>query len=116
MSILEALTITGGINPSAKTNNVLLIRGGVDSPSLFTIDVESIYSIGNTQQMVYLQKGDIIVVPARTITNLSRYFRDVQSMLAPFVAGSAIFRNAVLAELRALLPYTVGAPWAHLVR
>ena len=95
MSILEALTITGGINPSAKTNNVLLIRGGVESPSLYTIDVESIYSIGNTEQMVYLQKGDIIVVPARTITNLSRYFRDVQSMLAPFVAGSAIFRNAV---------------------
>ena len=105
MSILEALTITGGISPSAKTNNVLLIRGGVESPSLYTIDVESIYSIGNTEQMVYLQKGDIIVVPARTITNLSRYFRDVQSMLAPFVAGSAIFpKRSLWRRPGALLP------------
>jgi len=95
MSILEALTMTGGINASAKTSNVLLIRGGVEQPSLYTIDVQSIYAEGNTEQMVYLQKGDIVVVPTRTITNLSRYFRDVQTMLAPFVAGSAVFRNAV---------------------
>jgi polysaccharide export outer membrane protein len=95
MSILEALTLTGGINPSAKTSNVLLIRGGVDSASLFTVDVESIYTQGNIDQMVFLRKGDIVVVPTRTITNMSRYFKEVQSMLAPFVAGSAIFRNAV---------------------
>jgi polysaccharide export outer membrane protein len=95
MSILEALTLTGGINPSAKTSNVLLIRGGVDAASLYTVDVHSIYSEGNTAQMIYLQRGDIVVVPTRTITNVSRYFRDVQSLLAPFVAGSAIFRNAV---------------------
>ena len=42
MSILEALTLTGGINPSAKTSNVLLIRGGVDAASLYTVDVHSI--------------------------------------------------------------------------
>jgi len=95
MSILEALTMTGGINPGAKTSNVLLIRGGVDVASLYTVDVESIYTAGNMDQMIYLQKGDILVVPARTITNMGRYFREVQGMLAPFVAGSAIFRNAV---------------------
>ena len=95
MSILEALTLTGGINPGARTNNVLLIRGGVEAASLYTVDVESIYTTGDTEQMIYLQRGDIIVVPARTITNVSRYFRDAQSILAPFVAGSAIFRNAV---------------------
>jgi len=95
MSILEALTMTGGINPSAKTSNVLLIRGGVESADLFTVDVESIYTQGNIDQMVFLRKGDIVVVPTRTITNVSRYFKEVQSMLAPFVAGSAIFRNAV---------------------
>jgi len=94
MSILEALTISGGINPAARTKNVLLIRGDIDSPRLYTVDVHAIYSRGETQEMVYLQKGDIVMVPTRTITNVARYFKEVQAALSPFVAGSAIYRNA----------------------
>ena len=94
MSILEALTISGGINPSARTTNVLLIRGGVEKPELYVVDVHAIYSQGNTEQMVYLQRGDIVVVPTKTITNVGRYFREVQGTLSPFVAGTAIYRNA----------------------
>ncbi|RME27452.1 MAG: hypothetical protein D6798_04520 [Deltaproteobacteria bacterium] len=95
MSLLEALTRTGGMNQYARTNNVLLVRGGLDDPKLFTVDVRSIYSEGRMDQMVYLQQGDIVVVPTKTITNASRFFREVSGVLAPFVAGSAIYRNAV---------------------
>jgi protein involved in polysaccharide export with SLBB domain len=91
---LEALTISGGINPSARTTNVLLIRGGVEKPELYVVDVHAIYSEGDTEQMVYLQRGDIVVVPTKTITNVGRYFREVQGTLSPFVAGTAIYRNA----------------------
>jgi polysaccharide export outer membrane protein len=93
MSILEALTRAGGINPSARTQNVLLIRGGIDNPQLYTVDVKSIYTKGNFDQMVNLQRGDIVLVPTRTITNVARYFREVSGALSPFVAGSAIYRN-----------------------
>ena len=34
-------------------------------------------------------------MPTKTITNAARFFRDVQTVLAPFVAGSAIYRNAL---------------------
>ncbi len=95
MSVLEALTRAGGINPSARTDNVLLIRGGLEQPELYTVDVRSIYTGGSTDQLVYLQRGDILFVPTRTITNMSRYFREVQGILSPFVAGSAVYRNAV---------------------
>ena len=59
------------------------------------MDVRSIYTGGSTDQLVYLQRGDILFVPTRTITNMSRYFREVQGILSPFVAGSAVYRNAV---------------------
>ena len=95
MSILEALTVTGGINQSSRTDNVLLIRGSLEAPELYTVDVRAIYTQGAVDQVVYLQQGDVVVVPTRTITNVSRYFREVQNVLAPFVAGSAIYRNAV---------------------
>jgi protein involved in polysaccharide export with SLBB domain len=66
----------------------------MDKPELFTVDVQSIYSQGNTSQMIYLQRGDIVMVPTKTITNVSRYFKEVQATLSPFVAGTAIYRNA----------------------
>ena len=95
MSILEALVRTGGINPDARTNNGLLIRGGIDNPQLFTVDVQSIFGRGDFSQMVYLQRDDIIFVPARTITNVERFFRHVQAIVSPAVSGSAVYRNVI---------------------
>jgi len=95
LSILEALTRTGGINPDARTDNVLLVRGGLDEPQLYTVDVNAIFAKGDFSQMVYLQRGDIVLVPAKTIVNVERFFRRVQGMLAPFLSGSAIYRNVI---------------------
>jgi polysaccharide export outer membrane protein len=95
LSILEALTRTGGIVDDARTDNVLLIRGGLEEPELYTVDVGSIYGQGELSQLVYLQRGDIVVVPTKTIANVEKFFRRTQAMLAPFVGGSAIYRNAV---------------------
>ena len=95
LSILEALTRTGGILDDARTDNVLLIRGGLDEPKLYTVDVGAIYGKGEMSQLVYLQRGDIVVVPTKTIANVEKFFRRIQSVLAPFVGGSAIYRNAV---------------------
>lgn len=96
MSIVEALTLAGGINQYSRTSNVLLVRqtaGG--APRLFTVDVDRIFQQGAADQLVMLQRGDIIVVPTRTITNAARFFRDISSVIAPFVGGSAVYRNAL---------------------
>lgn len=95
LSILEAITRTGGIVDDARTDNVLLIRGGMEEPKLYSVDVGSIYGRGELSQLVYLQRGDIVVVPTKTIANVETFFRRIQGMLAPFVGGSAIYRNAV---------------------
>ena len=94
LSILEALTRTGGIHPDANTKNVLLIRGSLAEPELYTINVDAIYRKGDFSQMVYLQRGDIVMVPTRTITNVERYFQRIQGVLGPFVGGTVIYRNA----------------------
>lgn len=92
-SILEALTRAGGLNATARTRNVLLVRGGLDEPALYTVDVQSIYSEGRMDQMVFLQQGDIVVVPNKTITNIANYFQEVQAVISPFVSASAVYRN-----------------------
>lgn len=93
LPMIEALTRSGGINPDARTSNLLLIRGGLAAPALYTVDVERML-LGDAAQNVALQPGDIIVVPAKTIVNVERFFRHIQGILAPFVSASQIYRNA----------------------
>jgi polysaccharide export outer membrane protein len=95
LSIMEALTRAGGINPDSRTRNVLVIRGGIETPVLFTVNVDAIYGQGDMFQMVYLQRGDIVYVPTKTIANVERFFRRLQAILAPAVGASAVYRNAI---------------------
>jgi polysaccharide export outer membrane protein len=92
LRVLEALVQAGGINPDARTNNVLLIRGGLDKAELYTIDVDRLLN-GDLSQNVLLQKGDVLVVPTKTIVNVERFFRHVQGILSPFVNATQIYRN-----------------------
>jgi len=93
LSVVEALTRTGGISQDAKTSNLLLIRGGIDEPTLLTIDIAQLLKNGDMTQNIYLQRGDILLVPSKTIVHVERFFRRAQGVLAPFLAGSAIYRN-----------------------
>jgi polysaccharide biosynthesis/export protein len=93
LPMIEALTRSGGINPEARTNNLLLIRGGLEAPALYTVDVDRML-MGDASQNVALQPGDIVVVPTKTIVNVERFFRHVQGILAPFVSASQVYRNA----------------------
>lgn len=98
LSIMEALVRTGGINQDSHTSNILLIRGGLDKPQLYTINVDAIFRSGDMSQMVYLQRGDIVVVPPKTITNVTRFFQRVSSVIGPAVSASTIYRNVVYGQ------------------
>jgi polysaccharide export outer membrane protein len=95
LSILEAIVRAGGISQDAHTSNVLLIRGGLEKPKLYTVNVDAIFREGDMQQMVYLQRGDIVVVPPKTITNVQRFFQRISSIIGPAVSGSTIYRNVL---------------------
>jgi protein involved in polysaccharide export with SLBB domain len=92
LSVLEALTRTGGISSDANTENVLLIRGGLEEPTLYTVNVQGILS-GDLSQNVMLQRGDVLMVPTSTIVEVERFFRRVSGILTPVVSGTAIYRN-----------------------
>lgn len=95
LSLIEAVSRAGGINPDARTRNILVIRGGMENPQLFTVDVDALIRRGDMTQMVYLRAGDIVYIPTQTITNVERFFRKLQAVMAPAVGGSAIYRNFI---------------------
>jgi len=97
MTAPGALTRTGGINPDARTDNSLLVRGGLEEPQLFTVDVNRLL-MGDLSQNVQLQRMDVVVVPAKTIVNVERFFRHVQGILAPVVSATQIYRNIAISK------------------
>lgn len=92
MHVLEALVRAGAINPDARTDNILLIRGTNDDRQLYFVDVDALLA-GDLAQNAPLQRGDILVVPTRTITNVERFFRHIQGILSPFVSITQVYRN-----------------------
>lgn len=85
MNVLDAIAHSGGFTRDAKKENILLIRGDKSAPQLIKIDLESAIEKGDFKQNIALQRGDIVYVPATLIANVSRYFRHLQSILAPIV-------------------------------
>ena len=93
LDVVGALTKVGWLTEDSRTNNILLIRGGLEDPELYTIDMEQLLATGDMRQNVPLQKGDILFVPPKTIVNVENFFRRITGMLSPFVSGTVIYRN-----------------------
>ena len=93
LDVVGALTKAGWITSDSRTNNILLIRGGLEEPELFTIDLDQLLATGDVRQNVPLQKGDILYVPPKTIVNVETFFRRISGILSPFVSGTVIYRN-----------------------
>lgn len=60
MNLIEVLALAGGIDESAKANNIRLIRGDLNEPEVYQIDLSSIYSMKSG--MMQVKSGDIIYI------------------------------------------------------
>jgi polysaccharide export outer membrane protein len=61
LSLVDAITRSGGTTPDADLQRVRLTRG----KQLYVLDANSMLDSGNTKQNVMLQAGDIVNVPDR---------------------------------------------------
>jgi polysaccharide export outer membrane protein len=87
LSLIQAIGEAGGPDWSvAKMDSVRVVRGALDDPILFEIDAMNLLKGG--EKDIYLEPGDIVVVPAKHVTRFARY---IQQLLAPVsvAAGTA---------------------------
>jgi len=78
-SLIEVLALAGGINKDSKAYNIRLVRGDLNNPTVFLIDLSTVE--GSKASVVPLQPNDIIYVePVR------RVFLDALRDLTPVIA------------------------------
>ena len=96
-TVVEAVAMAGGFADGAQMSNILLVRGGLSDPTLISVNFNDIVrekaektektstpeSTGSPNAL--LQPGDIVYVPRTAFSNAARFFRDISSIITPFV-------------------------------
>jgi polysaccharide biosynthesis/export protein len=86
MRAAEAVAMAGGFNQDAEAETVMLIRGDLQKPELYTIAMARTLYEGPRGENVTLQPGDILYVPAQRIVETERYFRRIYNIILPAVS------------------------------
>lgn len=85
LSVTEAIFKAGGITNSAKSSNILLIRGKHGKADITLIDLNSIFKKGDFSQNMILQNGDVVYVPATTIANAGKFLSQLSQILGTII-------------------------------
>lgn len=78
MSVVEAIGLSGGVRwPTAKTEAVRIVRGRLDRPELIEVDLDHVLWAGEPD--IFLEPGDIVIVPEKYVTRLDRFITQALS-------------------------------------
>jgi len=85
IDVIEAVSMAGGLTVNAKLSSLLLIRGGLDSPQLKTVNLKKTLKEGDLSENITLIGGDIVYVPATYIASADRFFSHLKNIISPIV-------------------------------
>jgi len=63
LTVLQALALAGGFREYARPDAISIIRMNGDSSTLFQFNYSNVIKGVNTSQNIYLENGDVVVVP-----------------------------------------------------
>ena len=63
VTVLQALATAGGLNPFAKRNKIKIVRREGENTLTFLFHYDDVAAGRHMEQNIWLQKGDVVVVP-----------------------------------------------------
>jgi len=81
MNLVSAISQAGGLTDNAVTDNTVIVRGGVEKPTLIASNLKQFLEKGDLSQNIYLQGGDVVYVPRTLIGNLSLFAKKLLPVL-----------------------------------
>ena len=97
MSLVDAIGAAYGCNwYTAKSESVHVVRGSLEAPKIIKVDLEDV--MWAAEKNVYLEPGDIVVVPPKYVTQMDRWITQALSPIRGiFSAGREAAATAVFA-------------------
>lgn len=94
MTVLQSISVAGGLKASAKTNNIHIIRQGPKGkPEVFTVDLTQALDGSDLSQNAFLRPLDIVFVPRKTISNVNIWVDQYLRQNIPIGIGTGFTLN-----------------------
>jgi polysaccharide export outer membrane protein len=94
MTVLQSISLAGGLKASARINEVIVIRRGTDKkPLVTTLNVGKVIDGTDMSQDIFLMPLDIVYVPKSPIANINQWVDQYirKNIPVPFSFGYTIY-------------------------
>lgn len=81
MNLTSAIAQAGGLTDVAVTDNLVVIRGGFENPTLIASNMKQFFEKGDLRQNIYLQGGDVVYVPKTFLGDLETFAKKLLPVL-----------------------------------
>ena len=89
LRVAEAIASAGDFEISAKTSNIKIIRGGLENPTVITVDFNKITS-GDLGENIALYSEDIVYVPASFVGEWNKILKQLTPSLQTLMFGATL--------------------------
>jgi len=86
LRVAEAIASAGDFEISAKTSNIKIIRGGLENPTVITVDFNKIRE-GDLGENIALNSEDIVYVPASFVGEWNKVLKQITPSLQTLMFG-----------------------------
>lgn len=94
LTLIQAIGKAGGQKEEALTDEIRVIRGGLDKPQILATNIRAIFEEGDLTKDVRLERNDIIYVPRTKVGNwnafLSKLRPTIDFLVMPFASTQLI--------------------------
>ena len=89
LTVAEVIGSTGDFKVSAKKNNIKIIRGGLEKPTLITVNFNKIID-GDIAENIELRSEDIVFVPASLVGEWNKILEQITPSLQTLLFGLTV--------------------------
>jgi polysaccharide export outer membrane protein len=89
LTLAEAIASAGDFKISAKKRNVKIIRGGLENPTIITVDFNKITK-GDLTENIALHSEDIVFVPASLVGEWNKILEQITPSLQTIMFGATL--------------------------
>jgi polysaccharide export outer membrane protein len=85
VTIIEAISMAGGLTSDADSQNVVVVRGGLGADNILKLNVSDITGQGLVVKNMRLQPNDIVYVPKSFIAEVGYFAEKISKILTPII-------------------------------
>jgi len=82
INFLDAISKAGGLSPDAYLPDIRVLRSDRDQPQIMAVNFQRFLEQGDLTQNIALHDKDIIIIPARPITNWNSFIADISPSIS----------------------------------